>query len=401
MKRLYGLILLNTYRIHILSNTTMKKSLFTLITLFAAFQFLNAQSIQTNQSRTIFTAIPGLTIYPADARHGALGETGVATSHDYGDIFWNPARTAFAETRFGFYSAYDPNWLKVLFNNELSLLHIGTYYKFKDNRSAISLSYFNFDQGTLRLSSPSGTSSENANVNDWTLGVNYSKKLSSNFSVGIGLKYVQSNFFSPPNYIGFPRKTTSTIAADISVFHQDNNPKKLINFNYGIYISNISGRMTSGAGENLFFPTNLKIGIAPTLNISPKHSITWTVDVNKLMAPTPTYNVNGKLIEPSSDIEGIFSSFGDAPVGLTEELQEVIWSTGIEYWYDKKYAIRVGKFSESEIKGGRKFNTFGIGTKIINRINVDVAYMYNLRAGSAVGNLLRGNITFGIGKIEK
>lgn len=221
----------------------MKKIIFTLIVLSTIFQFSNGQTSvpQTNSKRILTPSMAGLGFYPADARHGALGEAGVATAHDQADMFWNPARTAFAETRFGFYSAYEPHWLKYLVN-DMNFIHAGAYYKFKNNKSAISINYINFNYGLFQATDANGQSLGNFNSSEWALGINYAKKLSPNFSLGVGLKYMKSDLLSGLNInsiYGYQNQPATTIAADISIFHQDIDSTKLINLNYGIYIYQI------------------------------------------------------------------------------------------------------------------------------------------------------------------
>jgi hypothetical protein len=381
----------------------MKRTCITLIIIFTTFQFSKAQTSGTffNQRRVPTPLVPGLNLPFFDARHGAMGNAGVATSSDQADVFWNPARTVFDPTQFGLYTSYS-SWLNGLVG-DMYLVKVGANYKLPNNRSALSLNFTYFNQGAFQATSSLGQTLGNFNSYDWALGVNYSKKLSPNFSLGVGLKYVQSvllSGLSTSSTIGFQIQPATTIAADISIFHQDTDSTKLISLNYGVYISNLSGRISYGGSESHFIPTNLKIGIAPTLNIDKHNSLTLAIDANKLMIPTPVYNTSGGYIPPSSAIAGILGSFTDAPDGLSEELQEVIWSTGLEYWYDKKVAVRIGKFIESDNKGGRNFTTFGVGVKIIKRINVDLAYMKNDVSGSPLGNLWRGNITLGIGKIK-
>lgn len=382
--------------LHLKKIIPMKKIIFTLITLLTSLQLSNGQTSlpSTNSRRIPTTALQGLALPFFDARHGAMGDAGVATSPDYVDIFWNPAKTAFAPTKWGFYSSYTP-WLTSLFT-DMYLSKIGVNYKLPDNRSAISLNFTLFNQGLFQSVDPNGQLFGTYNPREWALGLNYAKKLSPNFSMGIGLKYLNSSLYG--GVLG-GMQTATTIAADISIFHQNVDSTKLINLNYGIYISNLSGRISYGGTASEFIPTNLKIGIAPTLNIDKHNTVTLAIDANKLMVPTPVYNASGGYISPSSAIGDILGSFSDAPDGLNEELQEIIWSMGLEYWYDKKVAIRIGKFIESENKGGRNFTTFGVGVKIIKRINVDLAYMQNEVTGSPIGNLWRGNITFGIGKM--
>lgn len=84
-------------------------------------------------------------------------------------------------------------------------------------------------------------------------------------------------------------------------------------------------------------------------------------------------------------------------------MQEIIWSIGGDYWYKKTVALRIGKFIESQNKGGRNFTTFGVGVKIIKKINLDLAYLHNESNSNSplytsVGSLWRGNISFGMGK---
>jgi hypothetical protein len=368
----------------------MKKIAITLASLFIFVHFSKAQTITI--LRVPSPSVPVLAIPFSDARHAALGDAGVATSTDFADIFYNPAKTAFANTKFGFYGSY-PSFYS---SQDNYVPRVGVYYKIPKNKGTVSINYTSFD-----FYCPPNANCI-ATPFDWALGVNYSKKLSSKFSYGFGLKYVKSIFPSEIRIIaGVPLQPATTIAADISIFHQDTDSTKLVNLNYGVYISNLSGRINYGGKESNFIPTNLKIGIAPTLNIDKHNTLTLAIDANKLMIPTPIYDSNRKLISAKTAIGGILGSFSDAPDGLSEELQEIIWSIGFEYWYDKKVALRIGKFIESENKGGRNFTTFGVGVKIIKRINVDLAYMQNERINWIVGNLWRGNITFGIGKINK
>ena len=44
--------------------------------------------------------------------------------------------------------------------------------------------------------------------------------------------------------------------------------------------------------------------------------------------------------------KGMFQSFGDAPNGISEELQEVTWALGAEYWFRDVFAFRMGYCSD-------------------------------------------------------
>ena len=47
--------------------------------------------------------------------------------------------------------------------------------------------------------------------------------------------------------------------------------------------------------------------------------------------------------------------------GLSEELKELMYSAGVEYWYDMQFAVRAGYFNENSQKGNRKYFTAGLG----------------------------------------
>jgi Type IX secretion system protein PorV len=374
------------------------KKIPTLASLLLLVHFSDAQTVIVPKSDTPSPAISGIALPFSDARHAAMGNAGLATSHDYTDIFYNPARTAFAETRYGFFSTYNNNkWLNNLVS-DMYIFKAGVNYKLPNNQSAISLNFTYFNQGVFQYTTSTGASLGNFNSYDWALGINYAKKLSPKLSLGVGLKYVKSLLFTG-SINGTQYNPAETIAADISIFHQSNDSTKFINVNYGIYISNLSGRVSYGGTELNYIPTNLGIGISPKINITKNISYTLSIDANKLMIPTPIYNsTTGRLIQPTTAIGGILGSFSDAPGGLEEELQEIVWSIGGEFWFNNKFALRGGKFIESSYKGGRHFNTVGVGMKIINKINVDLAYLHNQSNSSPIGNLWRANVTFGIGK---
>jgi hypothetical protein len=57
----------------------------------------------------------------------------------------------------------------------------------------------------------------------------------------------------------------------------------------------------------------------------------------------------------------ILSSFGDASFG--EEMRELMYSFGFEYWYNKQFAIRLGHYNEHKTKGNRKYMTVGLGLR--------------------------------------
>lgn len=268
----------------------MKKYTKIVILLLLA-HFSKAQAVIIRESGAPSPAVGGLALPFSDARHAALGDAGVAMSPDYADIFYNPAKTAFATSKFRFYGSY-PNFYSSQNTNLLQnnyLARVGAYYKIPNNRGALSLNYtsiksdFNYSPNASYVYSSF----------DWALGANYAKKFSRNLSLGIGLKFVRSTL-SLGVVNGMQTQPAETVATDISIFHQSSDSTKLVNFNYGVYVSNLSGRINYGGIVSNFIPTNLKIGIAPTIKISKNSSFTLVIDANKLMIPTPKFDSTGR-----------------------------------------------------------------------------------------------------------
>ena len=131
---------------------------------------------------------------------------------------------------------------------------------------------------------------------------------------------------------------------------------------------------------------------------------TIAVDANKLLVPTrpiqkenetdEDYNVRlQKDYYDISSIGGIFKSFGDAPGGFKEELQEVSWSLGGEYVYNDKFAIRAGYHHESETKGNRKYFTVGAGFKM-SAFSLDAGYVIATAKSNPLDQTLRFTLSF-------
>jgi hypothetical protein len=169
----------------------------------------------------------------------------------------------------------------------------------------------------------------------------------------------------------------------------------------GVAIQNISGRVSYGGNESNFIPTNLKAGFAAINSIDASNKLTLTLDINKLMVPTPKYDSNGKLIQPSTAIGGILGSFGDAPGGFSEELKEVNVSFGTEYLYNDMFAGRVGYFYENGWKGNRKYATVGFGIKIEKKYSLDFSYLVPTGSGSPLANTLRVSLQANLNSAPK
>lgn len=378
----------------------MKKLLTLLITLtgIASQAQTTLVSGQVNAGRIPTPTLLFLNVAP-DARSAAMGDAGVALSVDANAVHWNTAKLATTDKKMGFSLSYTP-WLRNLVN-DMALYNVAGYTVTKKNLVfGFAIDYF--DQGMFQATLDNGTSAGNFNSKEFALGISHARKLSAALSLGMNLKYINSNLLG--NYQGSggvsnALKPAETVAADISVFYSQPSSDAW-KYSYALTLSNISGKVTYGGTEKNFIPTNLRAGMAATHEIDDLNKLTFTVDFNKLMVPTPPAYENGKMVgtDPAtvSAIGGIFGSLYDAPDGISEEIKEVTTSIGAEYLFNNAFALRTGYFHESEMKGNRKYFTFGLGFKMDQKYGLDFAYLVPSGQGSPLANTLRLTLIAGI-----
>lgn len=317
------------------------------------------------QYNAITTAVPFLSISP-DARQAGLGDAGVATSPDANSAYWNPGKLTFINQKFGGAISYTP-WLGKIIN-DMSISYLTGFYKITDEQT-VGLSIKYFDLGEITFTADNSQVLGVYNPREMSIDATYSRKLSSEFAVGITGRYIYSNLTGA--FSGSDAKPAHGAAADIGIFYTKLLQKSAreSTLSFGAVISNIGPKLTYTDEENeQFIPTNLRIGSAFTTNLDPFNSLTFTLDFNKLMVPTPPQE------EGQSLISGMFGSFSDAPGGASEEFKEFMISGGIEYWYNETFAARLGYFNEDKTKGNRKYMTIGLGFRK-NRFGIDAAYL--------------------------
>lgn len=360
---------------------------------------------------TITTAVPFLQIGP-DSRSGGMGETGVSSAPDANSLHWNPAKYAFLNSDMGFSLSYSP-WLRALVS-DINLAYLTGFKKLGDDQAlAVSLLYFSL--GDITFTTDIGEVIGNYRPNEYALSVAYSRMLTNRLSGAVSARYIHSNLTQSVTVGTSSTKPGNSIAADIAVYAE--HPLEFNNmaggkFSWGVNISNIGAKI-SYSDDNTqrdFIPTNLRLGPSLTLDIDDFNSISFMVDFNKLLVPTPpTYLLdssgqrilddnNQPIIDLGKDPDvsvpaGMFQSFFDAPGGFSEELHEVAIGGGIEYWYDKQFALRAGYFHEHETKGNRKFFTLGAGLRY-NVFGLDFSYLIPTDQHNPLANTLRFTLHF-------
>ncbi|NUM51169.1 MAG: type IX secretion system outer membrane channel protein PorV [Flavobacteriales bacterium] len=372
----------------------------------------------TLQLNTITTAVPFLLITP-DSRAGAMGDAGVAMSADANSIHWNPAKLAFVDKEMGFAISYAP-WLRQLVP-DINLSYLSGFKRLDDMSTlAASLRYFSL--GDITFTDNVGNTIGQFRPNEFALDVAYGRKLADNFSGGIALRYIYSNLTGGISANGTATTAGNSVAVDVSGFYNNQDMEILGKdggFAAGINISNIGAKMsyTENAQKD-FIPINLRMGQSTTIRFDDYNSLSFLLDFNKLLVPTPpqylrdsatgalVYDSNGeKIISKgrSSNVSiasGMFGSFSDAPDGFKEELREFNISAGMEYWYNKLLALRMGYFNEHVTKGNRKYLTFGAGLRL-SVFGLDIAYLVATTQQNPLANTIRFTLSFNFDDFKK
>lgn len=367
---------------------------------------------------TIQSVVPFLTIAP-DSRSGGMGDVGVATTPDFNSMHWNPAKLAFIDGDGGIGLTYSP-WLRNLVN-DINLAYLSGYYRFDDNQ-VIGMSLLYFSLGNITFTDPYGNTIRNFNPNEFAIDAAYSRIFGDHFSLGIAFRYIYSNLTGGLTVGGGETKPGMSVATDVSTYYE--NDVELFGFDtklsWGLNISNIGTKMTYTDDEDPdFIPTNFRLGAAMKMDFDQYNSITLAIDLNKLLVPTPPiyYEINdtftdGTIVESSETYirygkdpkvgvpVGMVQSFYDAPGGFSEEMHEIAYSIGLEYWYANQFAVRAGYFHEHQSKGNRKFFTAGIGLRL-NVFSLDFSYLIPTVQNHPLAKTLRFTIGFEFDSFRK
>ena len=373
-----------------------------------------SQLLGQDDINAITTAVPFLLIAP-DSRSGAMGDIGVSTSPDVNSQHWNAAKYAFIEDQMGFSVSYSP-WLRSLVN-DISLAYLTGFYRI-NNMSAISGSLRYFSLGMIEFTDKFGQSLGSYKPNEFAIDAAYSRKLGDNISGSVTLRYINSNLTLGQSVNGQSTQSGQAMATDIGLYYSKKIKIKTTkgNFALGLSVSNIGNKISySETLERDFLPMNFRIGPSLTLDLDKYNQITMSIDINKLLVPTPPIyaldsagnNIptgNGYEIaqgmDPNRGIgNAIFTSWYDAPGGMQEELREFYIGSGLEYVYDKKFFLRGGYFYEHATKGNRKYFTLGAGFKY-NVFALDFSYLIPTTQRNPMENTLRFSLLFNFNEAE-
>ncbi len=364
------------------------------VILIGGTAMVKAQSISDKTNNVVTTAVPMLRISP-DARSTGMGETGIATSADAYSNFWNLGKTPFAKQKGSIGVTYTP-WLNDLNLKDVYIASLAGYYKLDDNQ-ALSLGLRYFSLGDIQFTDQSGQDLGSNRPREYTVEGGYSRKLGPKSGLGIGVRYISSNLANG-TYNGVNYKKGSSVAADLHFFH-NGAAENGEGFNYGITLSNLGSKIsyTDDNAQKDFIPANLGLGGAYTKVFDADSKLTFAVDLNKLLVPTPdTAAASIASYRSQSVVSSWAKSLINAPGGGSEKIREVTASIGAEYWYKEQFAFRAGYFYESPSKGNRRYATVGAGLKY-NVIGLNLAYIFPSGSGisrNPLSNTVRFSLLF-------
>ncbi len=346
----------------------------------------------------IQTVVPFLTIAP-DSRSGGMGDAGVATTPDLYSMHWNPAKYAFIDGNGGLGIAYSP-WLRSLVP-DISLANLAGYYRI-DSRQVLAGSLMYSSLGYIEFTDEYGNYIRSYKPNEFSVDAAYSRLFSKNWSGGVAMRFIYSNLTGNQVVNETATKAGTAFAADASAYYTTpiKLGEKVGTISAGVNLSNIGSKMNYTEDDDPFFiPMNMRLGTTMTVNLDRYNSLGFLVDFNKLLVPTPPiYDTDGTTIlkgkDPNVSVPvAIFQSFYDAPYGFWEEIREVMFSIGVEYWYNQQFSLRTGYFNEAEIKGNRKYFTAGVGFRL-NVFTIDFSYLIPLTQNNPMANTMRFSLGF-------
>ncbi len=439
------LALLNTQLFNFLR---MRIKVLLLTLLVASTNLLFAQTYQEvsgrNALNVITTSVPFLMIAP-DSRAGAMGDAGVSSSPDVFSMHWNPAKYAVFfndsvyqvkvekdgveqfETRvkmsddFKVGLSYSP-WLRNLVP-DMNLAYLAVQKRLSQYSSfATTLRFFTL--GDIQFTDNEGHDQGTYRPNEWALDATYARMLSDHLSMAVAGRFIYSNLTLGQNVQGTATSAGISVAADVALYWE----KEVewfsnmdARFAWGLNISNIGNKLgySEASIKKDFIPTNLRFGPTLHLALDDYNQLSFSVDINKLLVPTPPIlardSISGNpIIDPSGNYEiaagrsndvsvvtGMIQSFYDSPGGFSEEMRELYYSIGAEYWYNKVFALRAGAFYEDETKGNRKFFTLGAGLRY-NVFGLDFSYLIPVDTRhNPLQNTIRFALSFDLGATQR
>lgn len=346
---------------------------------------------QTNSLNVTTTAVPFLQISP-DARAGAMGDLGVATSPDASSTWYNLAKTPFNTKDIGAGLTYTP-WLQDLGLQDVYLLAASGYYKFApDQALAASLRYFSL--GNIQFTDINGNNLGSGHPREMAFDLGYTRKLGEKLSLGLTGRYIYSNLASGYAAAGATYQPGKTFAVDISAYWHGVTVDKG-GWNFGVALKNLGGKIgyENSAIDKDYIPADLGLGASYTAVFNEDNKVMFGLDMHKLLVPVAPSDTSAASLANYygySVPESWAKSFNDGE----NQFKTLQFSLGAEYTYQDMFFLRAGYYYEDPTKGDLKYFSTGVGF----RYNVmELNFSYLVPSGSGTNrNPLSNTLRFGL-----
>jgi long-subunit fatty acid transport protein len=350
------------------------------------------------QAQVGITAVPFLQIEP-DSRGAGMGNTGVALADNASAVFWNPAGLAFQEGNQ--VSITHANWLPA-FNADLFYDYLVGKYHIEDiGTIGAHITFLNL--GEQLRTDETGLEMDRFNSYEVAAGLSYGFELSETFALGTGFRFVYSSL-ADGEVSGQAINPGASVGVDLSAMYKSR-PFDLGvrqgTFNAGLNLSNIGpGVQYTDDAQKDPLPTVMRFGWALTMDLDQEgfNTLTFTNDISKVMARSEMVEEDGETRwRPMPVTRALFNSWGsfervNGPETVSlNVLQQFMFGFGLEYWYNRQFALRTGYYYEDPENGNREFLTFGAGIRY-NIFGVDFSYLYTLEDDHPLANTMRFSV---------
>lgn len=220
---------------------------------------------------------------------------------------------------------------------------------------------------------------------DMFIGLCYGTNFGDNIGVGITPKFIYSKLADVPVGNEKRRGIAYSLAVDFGYKHR--NIVKSLDF--GLALQNMGPDIVYiDQNQKDPIPFNLRTGVAWRAIDDPIHNLKFLFDINKELVrrrdDDETVRENGSPLPHDPFWKAVVTSWLDDSPG--EELAEIVYSLGTEYWYSNFIAFRAGTMYDKA--GSRGEITFGLGLNYGN-IHFDGSYIVG---SSFVDKYLLGDI---------
>ncbi|MEQ8578336.1 MAG: type IX secretion system outer membrane channel protein PorV [Balneola sp.] len=375
----------------------MNRNLLLLIT-----SFFILFSTTTIKAQVGITGVPFLQI-EADSRGAGMGNTGVALADNAAALFWNPAGLAYQKDNQASFT--HSNWLANFGVNDLFYDYL-VVKQYVEGIGTIGGHITFLNLGEQLNTTEGGEEGARFNSYEFAIGLSYGTEVSKNLALGGGARLIYSSLASGIQVGGQKINPGSSVGIDISALYKtdpfDFGSSDAI-ASFGINLSNLGpGIQYSDNAQKDPLPTVLRFGPAINFGLDEDriNELTVAVDITKIMARQEAIvTEDDTTFRAVAPLKALIESWGtyrpfDPNTGTRTSvslMEQFMIGAGLEYWYDRKFAIRGGYYYESPDNGDREFITFGAGLRY-NQFGVDFSYIKTLESQSPLANTLRFSI---------